>query len=180
MANRDYLSTCILFLALSGASSASLAAASASSAPSPKSFVEKAAQDGMTEVELGKVALQKSSDPQIRSFAQRMVQDHGKANDELASIAKSKGIMAPKSLDSKHQAMVKNLSGKSGSAFDQEYSKHMNDDHSQAIALFESESRAPDQDLAQFASKTLPTLKEHKQLASELASAKNGSVPGGR
>ena len=157
----------ILFLAIASASNVALAAQGADS-PSPKTFVEKAAQAGMAEVELGKVALEKSQNPEVRSFAQRMVADHGKANRELATLAKEKGIDAPKKLDAEHQAMVKNLEAKDGASFDSEYSRHMNMDHSKAISLFEAASNSSDKDLAGFAKKTLPTLKEHKQLAAKL------------
>ena len=156
----------ILFLAIAGASSA--AAAAQGDASSPKAFVEKAAQDGMTEVQLGKVALEKSQNPEVRTFAKRMVTDHGKANQELATLAREKGIDAPKKLDAEHEAMVKNLQAKDGAAFDAEYSHHMNMDHSKAISLFESASNSADKDLAGFARKTLPTLKEHKQMAAKL------------
>jgi putative membrane protein len=137
----------------------------------PASFVKKAAMDGMTEVELGNVALSKSKDEKVRQFAQRMVADHGKANQELASIASSKGIDVPKALDPEHRSLVQSLSAKNGAAFDAAYSEHMNADHAKAIALFEGASKGTDKDLAAFAQKTLPTLSEHKEMAVRLASA---------
>jgi putative membrane protein len=137
-------------------------------AATPASFVKHAAQDGMTEVELGKVAMSKSQDPAIRKFAERMVQDHGKANTELTSIAKRKGLDVPAALDSEHQAMVQALSSKSGAAFDSAYAKDMDADHSKAIALFEAAAKSDDADIASFAKKTLPTLKEHKKMADAL------------
>jgi putative membrane protein len=158
----------ILFLALSGVSGAALAADAEGTPPAPAVFVKKAALDGMTEVAAGKVALSKSQDPEIRSFAQRMVDDHGKANSELTTIAQAKGIPAPKALDADHKAMVDALQGKSGKDFDRAYAEHMNMDHSKAIALFESAAASSDPDLAKFAKKTLPTLKEHKELAEKL------------
>ncbi len=157
----------LLFLALAGASTATFAA-NAGDPPPPAVFVSKAAQDGMTEVELGKVALNKSKDAKVREFAQRMVTDHTKANRELAGIAKQKGIEPPKALDAEHQDMVKKLSAQDGEAFDVEYSRHMNMDHDKAVDLFEAASQSSDADLAGFAKKTLPTLKEHKQMASKL------------
>jgi putative membrane protein len=158
----------ILFLAVAGVSSAAVAAEASDTPPAPTVFVEKAAQDGMTEVELGKVALAKSKNAEVREFAQRMVTDHGKANSELTAIARQKGIEPPKKLDSEHQAMVQMLEGKEGAAFDSEYSRHMNMDHTKAISLFEAAAKSNDQDLAGFAKKTLPTLKEHKKMASQL------------
>jgi len=162
------ISRTMLFLALAGASSAALAAEAEKTPPAPSIFVQKAALDGMTEVEAGKVALVKSQDPAIRSFAERMVSDHGRTNAELASLAKSKGIEAPKTLDAEHKSMLDALKSKNGGEFDHAYAEHMNMDHSKAIALFESASGSNDADLAQFARNTLPTLKEHKQLAEGL------------
>ena len=159
----------LLVLALCGAGTA-FAAEAEGTPPAPSVFVKKAALAGMTEVEAGKVALVKSQDPDIRSFAQRMVSDHGKANAELESLAKAKGIMAPKQLDAEHQAMLDTLEAKSGEDFDQAYAKHMNMDHSKALTLFESASKSTDPDFASFAKKTLPTLEEHKRLASKLPS----------
>jgi putative membrane protein len=171
------VSKSLLFLALASASGAAVAANADKSPPAPAAFVMKAAQDGMTEVEVGKVALSKSSDESVRNFAQRMVDDHGKANDELSSIAKAKGLEVPKELDAEHQRMVDSLSAKSGSEFDREYSQHMNMDHTKAIALFEAASKTSDAELAGFAKKTLPTLKEHKKMAEKLPGKTMGNAP---
>lgn len=142
----------------------------------PASFVSHAAQTGLTEIELGKVALNKSQDPAVRKFAERMVQDHGKANTELTTIAKRKNLDVPASLDSEHQSMVQSVSAKSGAAFDAAYSEHMAMGHSQALALFESASKSSDADLSAFASKTLPTLKEHKKMADALPAVRSASA----
>ena len=158
----------LLFLALTGISTAALAAEAEDSPPVPSIFVEKAAQDGLAEVEVGKAALQKSQNAKVREFAQRMVTDHGKANQELAALAKRKGIEVPKKLDVEHAAMVKKLEAQEGDAFDIEYSNHMKMGHTTAITLFEAESKASDADFAGFATKTLPTLKEHMEMAAKL------------
>ena len=98
-----------------------------------------------------------------------MVTDHGKANSELESLAMRKGLTPPKQLDAEHKEMLDALSSKKcRKLFDQAYAEHMNMDHSKAIALFESAAGSSDPDLAQFAKKTLPTLKEHKALAQKL------------
>jgi putative membrane protein len=162
------VSKLLLFLALAGASAANFAAEAEDTPPAPAVFVEKAALDGMAEVALGKIALSKSQDPTVRQFAQRMVTDHGKANQELASLAKTKGIDAPTSLDAEHRTMIANIERENGAAFDKAYCEHMNMDHSKAIALFESAAKTSDPELAGFAKKTLPTLKEHKAMAEKL------------
>ena len=134
----------------------------------PETFVKEAALDGMTEVDLAKVALEKSKNDEVKQFAQKMSQDHSQANDELSQIAKSKGLQVPTKLDAKHEAMVKMMSAKSGAAFDKAYAQHMAKDHAKAVALFESASKSSDPQIAAFAQKILPTLQEHKQLADNL------------
>jgi putative membrane protein len=134
----------------------------------PGTFVKKAALDGMTEVEMGKIALEKSQNPKVREFAQRMITDHTKANKELAAAAKAKGLDVPMKLDAEHQSMVQSLASKSGAAFDAAYREHMTADHSKAVAMFEGASSSSDSDLASLAKKTLPTLEEHKKLAEAL------------
>lgn len=141
-----------------------------SEALTDQAFVAKAAQAGMAEVELSQLALQKSKDDQVRSFAQQMVQDHEKANTELKSIAQKHGLQVPPKTDSKHQQALEKLQGVSGAQFDAAYSKSMKMDHDKAVALFTDASKAErlNPDLKTFAAKTLPTLQTHHQLASNL------------
>jgi putative membrane protein len=132
----------------------------------------------MTEVQLGKIAASKAQDSKVKQFAQRMVTDHSKANDELAAIAEKKGIRVPTSLDTEHQSMIQSLNAKSGAAFDTAYSEHMDAAHSKAVALFQGAITGSDPDLAAFAKKTLPTLEQHKQMATRLASAEKAGTKG--
>jgi len=142
----------------------------------PATFVKKAAIDGMAEVELGKIAASKAQDEKVREFAQKMVTDHTKANEELASIAKKKGMTVPTQLDAEHKMVLQSLNAKSGKAFDDAYSQHMNADHAKAVALFQGAVTGADPDLAAFAKKTLPTLEEHKQMAQRLASSRQANA----
>jgi putative membrane protein len=134
------------------------------------SFVTKATQASLAEVELSKLALQKTQDEQVRSFAQRMVRDHEKASAELKPIARKHGIQAPAQLDAKHAKKLEDLKAKSGEEFDAEYSKIMMKDHEKAVGLFTRASQATQlhADLRNFASKTLPTLESHHQMANRL------------
>lgn len=137
---------------------------------SSESFAKAAALGGMTEVEASKLALSKSTNADIKSFAQRMVTDHSKTNDELKSLAKTKNIMLPTSLDAEHRAKVDKLNSKSAAEFDAAYSKAMDMDHAKTVALFRAASTAGgvDKDLQAFAKKTLPTLEDHSQQATRL------------
>jgi len=134
-----------------------------------QTFVKTAALAGMTEVELGKLALAKSSNADIKQFADKMVTDHTKANVELKGIASGKGLEVPTSLDPDHAATVKSMSAKSGKDFDSAYSKQMVADHDKAVTLFQAESGDTDAELAAFAKKTLPTLQTHQQMSQRLA-----------
>jgi putative membrane protein len=138
-----------------------------------RQFVMQAATDGMAEVQLGKIAQQKGSSAAVKQFGQRMVDDHGKAGSELESIASKLGATPPKTLDQKHQEMVKKFEKLSGDQFDREYAQEMTKAHEQAVSLFEKQSKSGDADeLKQFAAKHLPTLREHLKMARGLTDKK--------
>jgi putative membrane protein len=139
-------------------------------AQADKSFVMKAAQGGMAEVELGNLAKEKAQSDQVKQFAQRMVDDHGKANKELKSIAQQKGITLPTSLPAKEQKTKDKLSSLSGEQFDHAYMQHMLMDHKKDVAEFKKASTtSKDNDIKEFAGKTLPTLQDHLKEAQQIA-----------
>jgi putative membrane protein len=145
---------------------------------SAETFIKKASQDGITEVQLASLAQQKSQSNDVRKFAAQMQTDHGKANSELQAIAASKHVTVPTALDSEHQAMITELSGKSGPAFDAAYANHMVAAHKKAVALFKSGAQSQDQDISGFAAKTLPTLEHHKGMADDLAAKRKMAAAG--
>jgi putative membrane protein len=139
-------------------------------------FIMDAAMGGMMEVELGRIAAQKGMSDSVKQFGQRMVDDHSKANEELMSLASSKGMTLPTALDEKHQKDVTKLSAMSGAEFDRAYSKMMLSDHTKDVKEFEKQStKGGDPDLKAFASKTLPTLQEHLQMARNLEGNQRGN-----
>src|SRR5689334_21147989 len=81
---------------------------------SDRKFMEKAAQGGMAEVELGQIAAQKAQDPQVKQFAQRMVDDHSKANDKLKQVAASKNMQLPSDVPSSERREADKLNKLSG------------------------------------------------------------------
>jgi putative membrane protein len=130
------------------------------------SFVMDAAMGGMAEVELGQLATEKAQSEQVKQFAQRMVTDHGKANDELKSLAQSKNISLPTDSGAKHKATKDRLAKLSGSAFDRAYMQEMVADHRKDVSEFQREAKGgKDPDVKAWAAKTLPTLQEHMQMA---------------
>jgi putative membrane protein len=156
-------------------------AAAGSLAAADKAFVMKAAQGGMAEVELGRLAADKASSPDVKQFGQRMVDDHGKANDELKSLASGKNITLPTELDAKHKATEQRLSKLSGAAFDKAYMADMVADHNTDVAEFAREAKtAHDADLKSWAAKTLPTLQEHQRMAKDVAGKVRGTAAGAK
>jgi putative membrane protein len=135
--------------------------------------VKEAAQGGLMEVELGKIAQTKAADESVKNFGKRMEQDHSKANDELKKLAADKGLQLSNELDKKHKSKVDKLAKLSGVKFDREYMAAMVSDHKADVKKFERTSeKTKDEDLKKFAGQTLPTLKSHL----ELAESTNGKV----
>jgi putative membrane protein len=135
-------------------------------------FANKAAEAGLAEVQLAQLALQRGSSNDVKEYAQDMVKDHTKANNELKQLAARKGITLPQTLNQQHQTAKANLSKLSGASFDQAYMDLMNQDHAKVVSLFQQQAdQGQDPDLKNWANKTLPTLKEHKQMAQSTASA---------
>ncbi|MGK6351467.1 DUF4142 domain-containing protein [Parapedobacter sp. DT-150] len=132
-------------------------------------FAVKAADAGLAEVELGKLAVEKATDQRIKDFAQRMADDHQKANDELMTIATRHNITLPPVISEAHVDKQRKLRDKSGTEFDREYVDLMVKDHDKVVSLFEkAASNAANADLKAFATKTLPTLKKHHEEAKVL------------
>jgi len=131
--------------------------------------VKEAAIGGMVEVELGKVA-QKSENGHVKRFADRTIEDHTKANEQLTSIATGLGVDVPKNLGSEHERMREKLQTLHGKAFDDQYTRDMVEYYNKAVKLFQQEERSGhNTELKQFAQKTLPTLEEHQKMALELS-----------
>ncbi len=137
-------------------------------------FINDAAPGGMAEVELGKMALQKSTNADVKAFAQKMVDDHTKAGDELKQLAAQKKVTLSTELLPAHKQLMDKLSKLSGADFDKEYVKAMLEAHNKDVTAFESVSKtAGDADVKAFATKTLPTLKMHLKMIEDIAGKMN-------
>ena len=129
-------------------------------------FLQKAAADGMAEVELGKLAQEKAMRDEVKQFAARMVEDHGKANEELKKVAAAHSVELRAGPTRRHQKEMERMSKKTGPDFDREYMRHMLKDHKKDVKEFRehAKSRHPN-DVTRFAAATLPTLESHLQAA---------------
>jgi putative membrane protein len=139
-------------------------------APADRQFIKKAAEGGLAEVQLGQLATEKADSPDVKQFGQRMVDDHGKANDQLKQVASNKGVTVPDKLNPKDAATKARLEKLSGKAFDRAYMRDMVTDHTKDVSEFRTESKtAKDPDVKSFASQTLPTLEDHLKQAKSIA-----------
>ena len=141
-------------------------------------FMMTAAQGGVSEVEMARLALQRSSSDFVKQYAQRMIDDHTKANDELMQVASAKGITLPTAPDAKHQAAMARLQQLSGAEFDRMYIKMAGiNDHMKMQKLFQKESTAgKDAEAKAFAAKTLPAVQEHRRMAQEMSNSMMGGM----
>lgn len=129
------------------------------------SFYASAARGGMAEVELSKAALTKATNPEVKGFAQMMVNDHTNANAELKGVAGAKNVTLPTDLSSADRATLEELNELSGAAFDRTYVDAMVDAHETDVQLFEDQAGDDsDPEAKAFAAKTLPTLQKHLEL----------------
>ena len=136
-----------------------------------KDFVMEAASGGQMEVVLGQLAKEKGQSEVVKQFGQHMVEDHGKANGELAELAARKNVMVSTELKPKHKQLVDQLTKLSGPDFDKQYMTEMVKDHVADVAAFKKESTAgKDAELTAWAKKTLPTLEMHLTMAREAES----------
>jgi putative membrane protein len=136
----------------------------------PATFLRTAAMAGMAEVEYGKLAAGKAGSADVEAFAARMVEDHGKMNDELKRLASRRNITLASELDAVHRTIYDELSTLDGPAFDKAYIMHMVVGHKEAVALFEREANSvTDKETKDFAEKTLRTIYEHMEKVQQLS-----------
>jgi putative membrane protein len=156
-----------LVLSLPTAFALAAGAKSDSKVPSAdEQFLKDAAAGGMMEVELGKIAADKAVNDQVKAFGKQMQEDHGKANDELKTLAANKGVQIPTALTGKHKRTFDRLSKLSNAEFDRQYMRTMIDDHKEDLKAFQREAdKGKDPDVKQFASKYVPMIQNHLEMA---------------
>ena len=143
-------------------------------------FVMNAAAAGMAEVKFGQLAEQRASNPQVKQFGQKMMADHAAANEKLQAAGTKQGISTPIEMSAENQATYDKLSRLSGAQFDKAYMADMIRDHKLDISDFEREARnGSDPAVKQFAAQTLPTLREHLQLAEKTERSMSSSGTSG-
>jgi putative membrane protein len=133
-------------------------------------FVIRAALVHMTEIELGQLAMARSSDPRVQDFARKMVDEHQKSLAQLRATAASAKVALPGALDQRHAELRKSLASLQGKEFDTAYAKAMAMGHDEAVALFDAASSSDNlmPSLQKYARDALPVVRKHRDAAHEL------------
>ena len=131
--------------------------------------MKRAAQANMAEVEEGRIAAEKTRNPTVQAFAERMIQDHSQANDKLLQIAEGLNVSLPAEPSPAQQKHLMELRKLSAAQFDKTYDPMQVKDHEKTVHEFEREAKnVQNPALKQWVQDTLPVLKEHLKLAQAL------------
>ncbi len=143
-------------------------------------FLKKAAAGNLAEVAAAKVALEKSSNDQVKQYAQRLIDDHSKMQDQLKPVAEKLNVTLPSQPMPKAQAMMTKMQGMSGDSFDKAYIKDMVKDHTEDLKDFKKEaSMGKDQDVKNLAQQGSTVIQSHLDEAQKLAQSM-GVMSGGK
>jgi putative membrane protein len=125
-----------------------------------RKFIQDAAKGGMMEVHMGQMGMERGTSSAVKSLSQHLINDHTMANEELAALAKRKGVSLPG--EDAQMAASMPFASKKGDDFDKSFARTAVEDHQKDIAEFEKEVKSGnDPDVKNWANKTLPTLRAH-------------------
>lgn len=164
------------------ASGQAMASGSAQMNKADQKIVMDMARANIAEIEAGKLALSKSQDEQVKTYAQQMIDDHTKALGDVQTLAQQKGMTLPTEPDAKHKAMVAKMEKMTGDAFNREYMKKAGvDDHKKVLAMLKKyQTSAKDAELKALAAKMVPTIEQHLKAAQAMPVAKGGTASSGK
>lgn len=132
-------------------------------------FLMTAASSNLLEIQLGQLATQRTSNAEVKKYAQMMVQHHTKATQDLKAVAAPLGVQMPQVMMPVHQRMLDEVSAKTGKDFDEAYMDTMEAAHKLDVAMFAVKSKAAESPAVKtFATSTLPMLRLHEQIAGEI------------
>jgi putative membrane protein len=141
----------------------------ATAATPTEETIRKLAQDGYGEVKTAQLAKTRATNEEVKRFADRMIADHQKANDELLAIAKKKGFsIHTNEASAEANRNLEKLEKLKGQEFDREYARIVLEDHKKDVAELERATKVDDAELKQWAEKTLAVVREHLKMAEAL------------
>jgi len=151
----------------------------ASTTTEDQTFVTESTEGSLAEVELGKLALKKSKNPEVVEFAQKMIIDHTQLVNDMKPVADQMGVKLPEKVNTKHEQEVDRLSALSGDQFDKAYISAMVADHHHDLAEFTSEeSRTQNPILKSTVAKGKAVIEMHTHMIDEIAKNNGIQTPG--
>ena len=133
--------------------------------PTDRLFLTRAADGNMAEVMTGQMALKKAQNPETKTVAQMLIQDHSTAQSDLMRLAGQKGVAIPPALGPTHRILSMRLASDGGGSFDKDYLGAQVEDHENTIALFQQEIAAgQDPEVKAYASQYLPKIVGHTNM----------------
>jgi putative membrane protein len=133
-------------------------------------FAAAAADGGMAELSLSELGLQRATDPELKQFSQRMIDEHTRMNQELTTLAAQRRMPLPRTVDVRAQFCAHSLAGLTGQEFDRCYAKAQLVAHMDSVAAFEAEAeRGLDPSMKALAAKSLSHIREHLQTIKPIA-----------
>jgi putative membrane protein len=172
------METAMKYLAIAAAAIFSLAAFANSAEAGSKAraftdasvFAQELKSSGQFEMASSAQALARSDNDEVKTFAQKMIDDHKAADQKLDETLKQANLPEPDlAMTEEHTELMQQLDLANGAAFDRRYVQDQIQGHREAIQLLEGYSKRGDNNaLKQLASSLLPTIEEHYRLAQEL------------
>jgi len=136
-----------------------------------QTFITKAVEGNLAEVEMGRLAQEKGESEGVRSFGQMLQQEHSAGAQKATAVATQLGVTPPAEPNQKQKAMHASLAKLSGSAFDRKFASEMVKDHKKEIAEHQKAAKKQGDPAGTYASETLPTLQKHLETAQALTKA---------
>ena len=169
----------ICAVALGCASMMSAASIQAQGTDQDKQFLMTASQGDYTEITFSQLALQKSTNPQVKAYAQKMITDHQTLEQEMKPFADQMGVTPVTTLDSMHQQLYDQLNGLSGADFDKQYMSNMDTDHHKTLDAFKTEeSTTTDTKLKPTVKKGEKVVAQHTEMADKMVKKMGGTASG--
>lgn len=129
------------------------------------------AQANINEVAAARIALQKAQSSEVKTFAQKMIEDHGGALSKVQAVAQQKGVSLPTEPDAMHKDMAAKLEQQTGDAFDKMYMENAGTkDHEMVLSKLKSDAQnIKDPDVKALADAHIPVVEQHLKSAQQLS-----------
>ncbi|SUC48645.1 DUF4142 domain-containing protein [Pantoea agglomerans] len=139
--------------------------------PGDEKALKDMAQANINEIAAAKIAQNKTQSAEVKTFAQKMVEDHGSALTKVQAVAKQKEVTLPTAPDAKHKAMADKLEKQSGGAFDKMYMENAGImDHKMVLSTLKSDAtKIKDPDVKALADAHTPVVEQHLKSAQHMA-----------